>query len=70
MASSQPSTSSGPTNPESPKYKRAAFAATYAGKSIDVKSSSASESMNEASFITSSITEDAISVVNSGSRAS
>eukprot|EP00972_Heterocapsa_arctica_P060609 8941750-Heterocapsa_arctica.AAC.1 len=60
---SQPSTSSGPTNPESPEYKRAAFAATYAGENIGVESSmEASSSAKMTSFIASSITGDAISV--------
>eukprot|EP00972_Heterocapsa_arctica_P083739 12339196-Heterocapsa_arctica.AAC.1 len=61
---SQPSTSSGPTNVESPEAKRMAFQATYAGEMVSVESS-AQASSQMTSFIASSPTVDAISVVSS-----
>eukprot|EP00972_Heterocapsa_arctica_P031216 4597464-Heterocapsa_arctica.AAC.1 len=64
---SQPSTSSGPTVAESRAHKRAAVAAAFVGENVMVNSSS---SQQMTSFVASSQTADAISVVSSGSRAS
>eukprot|EP00972_Heterocapsa_arctica_P107696 15862922-Heterocapsa_arctica.AAC.1 len=59
---SQPSTSSGPTNAESPIAKRKAFA----GEHVSIESSSAqTSSLMSATLIASSPTVDAISVVSS-----
>jgi hypothetical protein len=67
---SQPSSSSGPTNAESPIAKRMAFPA-FGGAEVSIESSVAAQSSSlTATLILSSPTEDAISVRSSDSRAS
>eukprot|EP00972_Heterocapsa_arctica_P011469 1681745-Heterocapsa_arctica.AAC.1 len=59
---SQPSTSSGPTNAESPIAKRMAFPAFGGGEGVSIESSVAPQSSSlSATMILSSPTEDVIS---------